>query len=37
MNFLIALLAIILLEAYSELGFVQRDNGYGVGKKASRP
>ena len=26
MNFLIALLAIILLEAYSELGFVQRDN-----------
>ena len=26
MNFLIALFAIILLEAYSELGFVQRDN-----------
>jgi len=26
MNFLIVLLAIILLEAYSELGFVQRDN-----------
>ena len=26
MNFLLVLLAIILLEAYSELGFVQRDN-----------